>query len=248
MARKVYTAKDWKNAGIVGLITVPFIIWFLNSTPSLPSDLQASSASSILPTRSVPATAKSEVVATTDVTDAVDAPAWQFHEATDSFSNQKFQYATVKSLNIFNFEFPYQGEQHATLLYEPQLHGSFFEAFIRLDVERGQFICTGEYCHVLVKFDDGTLLTWSGNLPSDGSTNELRMQVYDDGAGGNAECFALKMARTKLITIRAEFYQEGTRDMEFNVAGLSDLSLPKPSQTQLRKCRAPKAIARSAQR
>jgi hypothetical protein len=79
-------------------------------------------------------------------------------------------------------------------------------------------------------------MNWAGHYPSDGSTNEVQMLI------GDAECFALKLQRATYITVRAQFYQEGIRDMEFNVSGLSGLSLPAPSQTKLRKCRVPIAI------
>jgi hypothetical protein len=235
MPRKVYTAKDWKNAGIIGLIVASFMSWFLVWAGNSQSQVNTPTASPDASIQSVATPAKLDAPAVAIEPKDVAATAWAFHEATDSFSSKQFQYATVTSSNMFQFGFPYQGPQHATLLYEPQLHGSIFENFVHLTVERGQFICSGQYCTVLVKFDDGTLMNWSGHLPSDGSTNELRMQVYDDGAGGNAECFALKLARAKVITIRAEFYQEATRDLIFNVAGLNGLSLPKPSRSP--KCR-----------
>jgi hypothetical protein len=240
VARKVYTAKQLIRALIVWAIAGPLIVWFIVSiveSPSNPhSSETASATSSATTTNAAPPTAA--VIPNEPKT--IDEATWQYHQETDSFSNQKFQYATVKSKSTLEFGFPYQGEQHATLLYQPNADkdGTVSQSFT-LSIERGQFICAdSEFCRVLVKYDDGKMETWSGSKPSDGSTNYLRFTLYD-------ECFPVRFAGTKSLSIKAEFYQEGTQIIEFNVSGLRDLPLPKPSEKQLRKCHAPENVARS---
>jgi hypothetical protein len=139
MARKVYTAKDLRNALIVA---APFAIWLgisvHNSGNDDPHEFRRAREANedrmrrLAPdpapavTTSVSTPESPAITSAPETPKAVEETPWQFHEATDSFSNTKSQYATVKSLNTLQFGFPYQGEQHATLRYAACDHRQLF--------------------------------------------------------------------------------------------------------------------------
>jgi hypothetical protein len=76
---------------------------------------------------------------------------------------------------------------------------------------------------------------------SDRSTNTLDFGTIDDNPKSPAICVADQLTKTKTLAIRATFYYEGDRTIEFNVAGLSDLPLPALTKNQLDDCRAKRA-------
>jgi hypothetical protein len=170
------------------------------------------------------------------------ATSWQYHEDTDSGSGEKSRYATIKSRNTIEFGFPYAGAQRATLRYQPRIHSPT----IRLIIEHGQILCRSNSdgsngCFVPVKFDNGALDIWRAQVLSDGSTNTLDFGTIDDNPKSPAICVADQLTKTKTLAIRATFYYEGDRTIEFNVAGLGDLPLPALTKNQLDDCRAKRA-------
>ena len=137
-------------------------------------------------------------------------PNWQYTSTRDSMTDQTTYRAATKSLNAFNFKFPYRGEQHATLTL--RTHPRYGKDII-LTIERGQFLCSISGCNVLVRFDDSKPVRYSASEPSDHSTTTLFINDYSRFAG--------KMLKAKRLRIQAEFYQEGSRTFEFDVSHFS---------------------------
>ncbi|WP_157596112.1 hypothetical protein [Plesiocystis pacifica] len=112
--------------------------------------------------------------------------------------------AAVQSSNMFDFDFPYQGTQQATLMVR---HESGTD--IILSIERGQFTCALG-CSVMVRFDDGKTERWRAVGPSDHSTESIFLR--------RESSFMKKLKKARTLRIEAEFFQEGTRVLEFPVA------------------------------
>jgi hypothetical protein len=81
-----------------------------------------------------------------------------------------------------------------------------------LSVSKGQFLCYVNGCSVAVKFDGGGVARFFAEEADDGETN----LIFIEGAAG----FIAKLKKAKTVTIEAEFFQEGNRQMTFPIKGL----------------------------
>jgi len=134
---------------------------------------------------------------------------WSYSEDKDEMGRGTIKYAIVKSMNIVNFDFPYQGEQQATLqLRKHPKHGKD----VMLGLDRGQFICGYDGCNVSVKFDSGKIQTFHATPPADHDTKVLFIESHDR--------LVSAMKKAKTVAIEASFYKQGTRVFEFDVSGL----------------------------
>jgi hypothetical protein len=175
--------------------------------------------------------------ATEQATDPTDG--WQYHESFDSFKKETTKLATVLSRNEFELGFPYQGAQRAMLWYRPDSDPQSIGAVLALSIEHGQFSC-GQGCSIWIKINDDEPFSWKAKPLGDGS-HMLSLSIRDYPPFLTA-CDIEMLLETKTLTVRAEFFQEGSRDMEFNVHGLRALPLPMASQPELDKaCKSERA-------
>jgi hypothetical protein len=180
------------------------------------------------------------------VVEATTDSGWLVTETTDSFTNEKHHFASNKSLNSVDFHFPYQGLQHATLVYHPVKEGSELLPQFQLVVERGQFLCNkwgdGKSCPIYLKFENTKIVQWPAASVRDGTTNRLNLIGYIGTpswiakTAGGLTCLAAKLLTTKSLAIKAEFYGDGDTVFEFNVDGFNDLPFLKSSADQLKVC------------
>lgn len=142
----------------------------------------------------------------------VSAPApppdpWRYRSDKDDMGRKR-SFAEVASVNAVNFEFPYAGEQHASLMLRKN-HGG---TNVLLIVERGQFLCDFRGCSVSVKFDDGPIVEYSASEPEDHKTTILFLEP--EGR------FIANLKKASVVRIEATFYQQGPRTFQFPVKGL----------------------------
>lgn len=144
----------------------------------------------------------------TAATSTRPASKWSYSEDVDQMRGTTARYASVTSEIKLSFGFPYKGG-NATLTLRRRPEDGLN---IILEV-KGQFLCSSfRNDRVAVKFDDGPIQRFGCSEPSDARTGELFIN------GENRFVAKLKKART--VIIEAEFYQEGRRQMQFDVAGL----------------------------
>ena len=139
----------------------------------------------------------------------LEGTAWNYSEQSDTMSKKDMRFAIVKSMNEFEFDFPYRGRQRATL--QLRVHPRYGSDVI-LAVEKGQFLCHRDECDVHVRFGDGKPQTFSGGEPSDNSNDTLFIQNYAR--------FVANLRKVDTVYVEAPFYQEGNRVFEFDVRGL----------------------------
>lgn len=146
------------------------------------------------------------------VTDA-DEPhqtedAWKYAESKDEMRGTVSKYATKKSVNTVNFDFPYQGVQHGTIMIS--------DNYVLFYVEKGQIICHGggEYgtCLVLVKFDDGKERYVQATKSGDDSAT---IDFTEPG-------FLEDLKRSKKLMIQVNVYHNGLPVFTFDVSGLDE--------------------------
>lgn len=134
---------------------------------------------------------------------------WSYSESEDKMGRGKVKTASTHSINMIEFDFPYQGAQRATL--QLRIHPEWGNNVI-LSIERGQFLCDYDECSVNVRFDQGTADKYDVGEPADHSTTTLFIKNYDK--------FISNLRKSNKVYIEARFYQEGNHVFEFDVSGL----------------------------
>ncbi len=134
---------------------------------------------------------------------------WNYHELPDQMGRGTIRMANVLSVNEIEFGFPYQGSQRGIL--QLRIHPEYGKSVI-LTIHRGQFLCGLDECVVLVRFDEGKPQTYRASEPTDNSTTYIFLHPYDR--------FLTGLRKSKKVYIEAQFYQEGSRVIEFDTSGL----------------------------
>lgn len=134
---------------------------------------------------------------------------WEYESKADEMGRGEIHYASVTSSNTVNFGFPYQGEQHATLML--RTHPKYGKDVI-LQIQRGQFLAGIDGCTVSVVFDNEKPMRIHANAPSDNSSDAIFINGYST--------LISKLRKAKTVRIEAPFYQEGERVFSFQVDGL----------------------------
>lgn len=131
---------------------------------------------------------------------------WQYRHHTDEMSGGDVYLAAIESTNTVNFEFPYAGTQHATLLLrDHRRHGKD----ILFSIEQGQLMCSLS-CRVLVRFDDHKPRRYRAVGPNDGSTTTLFLSPYGR--------FYRQLVKADRVRISVQAYQEGTHVFSFDLS------------------------------
>ena len=82
-----------------------------------------------------------------------------------------------------------------------------------LEIDKGQFTCfNGEADKVVMKFDAGEVLHYSCDRTADGSSNIVFL--------GPEQMILRQLRDAQQLVIEAQFFQEGSRQLTFHVAGL----------------------------
>lgn len=134
---------------------------------------------------------------------------WHYLSTEEGMTGKKSRTATVTSTNTISLDFPYSGAQHAelTLRRHPRWGND-----VILSIERGQILChTYGDCRIGVRFDDGKVMRFSGNPPSDNSSEYVFIPAFGT--------FMKRLPKTKTVKIEVEIYQGGSPVFEFDVSG-----------------------------
>jgi hypothetical protein len=136
---------------------------------------------------------------------------WIYGEHDDPMSGGTVKTASTTSLNTLSFDFPYQGEQSATLTL--RRHPRYGKD-ITLSIERGQFLGGTYGPPLMVRFDENKPQAFRALEPEDHSTTIVFISGYDK--------FVSALRHSKLLRIQASFYHQGSPVMEFNVESLKE--------------------------
>jgi hypothetical protein len=134
---------------------------------------------------------------------------WIYSNSDDSMGRKR-SLAQVKSENTLHLGFPYQGNQHGTLVLR---NSARWGTDVMVNIERGQFLCRFDGCTVNVRFDDGPIQKYSASEPDDHSTTTMFLN--------NATRFISTLRKSKTVRVEATYYQEGSQTLEFNIEGLA---------------------------
>jgi len=217
-----YEKKPVQIGCLASIIIIAFVIYFING-------LMQSGTGGNTPTSSTRQNESKQVVALTPEQKAEQEKQrlameavlkeqeerrlglhWSYSESPDEMGRGTIKKAIVKSLSEFEFGFPYNGAQRATLLIRD--HPKYGKDIVII-IDQGQFLCGLDNCKVSIKFDEGKPQAYDANEPADNSTTYLFLANYDR--------FIKDIKKAKKLYIEATFYQEGSRVFEFDVSGLN---------------------------
>lgn len=147
---------------------------------------------------------------------------WQYHKFDDEMGKGTIYQARVSSSNTVNFNFPYSGAQHGTLIMRTHpRHGKD----IIFKIEKGQILCRSyEDCTVLVRFDDEKAANYAAIGAADNSTETIFIRNYSR--------FMEKMLKAKKVRIAVNIYHEGTPVFEFDVSDFNQEKYNRPRPPQ----------------
>jgi hypothetical protein len=157
---------------------------------------------------------KTDTAANQSASSTALSDSWSYSDQEDTISGKTIKEATISSKEPIEFSFPYGGPQYPRLIVRN--HPRYGNNII-LSIDRGQFICNDENCGVTVRFDNGKPERFAGVEPSDNSTTVIFIQNY--------RRFVEELEKARVVIIEAEFYQEGPRQIEFDIAAFDPKKL-----------------------
>lgn len=134
------------------------------------------------------------------------AGGWVYDQREDKMGGTIYS-ADILSKNTVSFDFPYQGEQRATLGIRKHPR---WGTSVMISIRRGQFVCRLSDCSLMVRFDERKATRFAASEPADGSSDLL---FFDRDISAD-------IRKASVLRVEAVFYQEGARAFEFDVSGL----------------------------
>ncbi len=142
---------------------------------------------------------------------------WKYSEQNDEMGRGTRKIASVQSLNEIEFQSPYGGSQRAKIQLQssPDPKDGKHGKSVVFKIEKGQFSCGYPTCDLAIRFDDGKIQTFKAEEAKPSVTGDaLFFMNYD------YDRLISSLRKSKKLQIEAEFYREGTRVFDFDVAGL----------------------------
>jgi hypothetical protein len=135
-------------------------------------------------------------------------PAWEYSDSKDQLGVST-RTAQLSSDNSVDFDFPYNGEQHGTLMVRKGKDGTN----VMFLIEKGQILCHSFMNETItVRFDDGPIQKFRCVGPADSSTETA---FFSDG-----KRFLHALLKSKKVVLEPNIYQQGGTQFTFESAGL----------------------------
>jgi hypothetical protein len=135
--------------------------------------------------------------------------AWRYAMSPDDMGAGEIKTASLKSENEFQFAFPYQGSQRATLTIRQHPRWGL-DIFVQ--VERGQFLSCVSDCYASIRFDAGETYQVELAGPADMSSTIRFFR--------NSPEILAALRTSNTVMMEVDFYNEGRRVLEFGTSGL----------------------------
>lgn len=192
-----------KNIRCLGIVVSLIVLLWIVSKCSVPSFDSYKEKAINSPTSTLIPSDKQTLASKDPVKVAIP---WEYSEIKDEMSGKVTKFATKKSENTVNFDFPYRGAQHGTI-------SILDNKTVLFSVEKGQIICHGgsDYgtCLVRVKFDNNKEKYVNASEFGDRSTT-----IELTGLGFK------ELKSSKKLMIQVEVFQNGYPMFTFGVGGL----------------------------
>lgn len=145
-----------------------------------------------------------------DVAPAELESQWSYSEDRDEMRGSISKFASIRSDNEVDLDFPYGSVNGAITVRRRPKDG----LSLMFSVDKGQILCRnfGDDTFISVKFDDGPVKRFACSGTSDGSSETAFI--------GNEKAFLTSLQKAKKTIIEAEFYQKGNQQFTFRTVGL----------------------------
>ncbi len=142
-------------------------------------------------------------------TEVKEIPSKWMYETNETKMGESQKFAQIKSDDILDFDFPYQGGSESTLTVRRQKG----QTDIYYQVSKGQIVSASpiDGGSIRVKFDNEKPMTIGVNGASDYSSDIIFLD--------STSKLISKLKSSKKMVIEVEFYNEGNRQIEFDVQG-----------------------------
>lgn len=144
---------------------------------------------------------------TSNVAGNRQARQWRYEQRNNS-AGQPVYTASVESVNLVPFDFPYQGGSVVTLT----LRKGQQDTFVALEVSKGLFTRSFLGGHARVRFDGAQAVTYTLSAAANGRANIVFIDT--------APAFIRKLKTARKMVIRLEFAGQPTREVQFSTQGL----------------------------
>lgn len=136
---------------------------------------------------------------------------WDYGSAKDGMRGTVSKWATLNSQSDLDLPSPYDGLNVASIQAS--------KGGLILTVTKGQFLCHSDDT-VSIKFDNGPVFSYPCSTPDNGQTETIYINNAYSLAKGQPEDVVDGIVKAKTMVIEAQFYDAGSRQLMFNVAGL----------------------------
>lgn len=138
------------------------------------------------------------------------ASPWSYSERGSAMDDAKTKFACTTSINKVSLDWPYDDVTADLCVRRSPKHG--LDVIVSLN-GKGQILCDSyDGCNVRVRFDSSPARAFTGNGPSDNSTNVLFLS--------SASKILAAIKKSKKTAVEIEFYQSGSQSLEFNTQQL----------------------------
>jgi hypothetical protein len=163
------------------------------------------------------ATAKPSVPASTMNTSSAPSATpesnWDYRSSEDEMTSVVSKIACVYSSNELSFDAPYDGGSKGSLCLRKK--GKQLNAWV--SISSGQFQCGIEDCILHLKFDNGSIQSFSAVEPESHESNMLFIEPESRLLVG--------LMKAKTLKLEATYFEEGRRVLAFEVSGLDKTKL-----------------------
>ena len=132
---------------------------------------------------------------------------WNYRSTTDDMRGTTTTYAEIRSNNELHFASPYDGGSYGTITIRHE--GS--HTYVVLRISTGQILTRYDGISVPIKFDNLPVKNFRGLESEDGNSNVIFIEPETG--------FINSLRKASKLVVEIPFYREGSRQLEFNVAG-----------------------------
>jgi hypothetical protein len=135
---------------------------------------------------------------------------WRYEKSRDPLTDQSSIHAAIKSRNLVEFHFPYNGGTSGTLIVRKNEDG---RPEVLFAINRGQLLCPRDTCIFRYRFDDLPVGEYGASPSDNGNPRVMFLGYYSAD-------FLENLKKAKRLRVSTDFYQEGPRTFEFAPAGI----------------------------
>lgn len=135
---------------------------------------------------------------------------WNYSNSEDEMRGTVTNFAQVKSLNVIQLDFPYQGGSSLYLMLRNSPENG---NEVMISTDNGQLWCEYSNCYMSVKFDNDEIKTYPLAKAAAGTSETMFLD-------GSVDQFINKLKKSKNVMIEIGFFNYGNQQFRFDTGGL----------------------------